>query len=290
MPKRYFLSDIIKHKQFPFHIERSCLIEGFYPHVHDFHELMIILKGSAVHTIDGNEYKVQAGDVYQMQEDTEHGFTSVKDLEFYNVMFHLDSDENESIFTKEVKGLPGYQSLFVLEPFYRKEHRFQNHLRLYPTQLDEIDLALQAMLDEYTKGEPGYQTLFRSGFTSVVIKLSRLMNKPEETSKGSLQSISETIAYIETHFTDSICMASLAKRAHLSERHFSRVFSENFQVPPMEYIQHLRLRHACDYLKKSKMRIIDIAQASGYKDGNLFSKHFHQKYALTPSQYRKQFG
>ena len=52
-----------------------------------------------------------------------------------------------------------------------------------------------------------------------------------------------------------------------------------------------RMHYATKLLaERSDMSIAEIAQASGFPSADTFGRNFRQKYALTPSQYRKQQG
>ncbi|MBO5924558.1 MAG: AraC family ligand binding domain-containing protein, partial [Lentisphaeria bacterium] len=43
-------------------------------HTHDFAELIVITRGGGMHWIDGISYEVAAGDVFLIQDNTEHYF------------------------------------------------------------------------------------------------------------------------------------------------------------------------------------------------------------------------
>ncbi len=293
--KTYHLSDIADHPGFPFRIERGWLTSGFEIHSHDFSELTVILKGTALHEINGSVYSVQAGDVYVLQGETAHGFSDVRDLEFYNMMFPADALRGTAIpgfwpIGQDVRGMSGFQALFVLEPYYRKEHRFLNKLRLNAVQLGEIDTLLRGMLQEYKAGDEGFRSLIQSGFLAVLIRLSRWMGMPEELQTGNLRQMAEAVAWMESAFTEPITLTELAARACLSERHFTRVFLANYRIPPMEYLQQLRLRHACDLLRIRGVTITRVAQDCGWRDGNLFTRQFRLRYGMTPTSYRKLYG
>jgi len=293
--KTFYLADIADYPGFPFRIERGWLTTGFEVHSHDFSELTIILKGSASHEIDGNTYAVQAGDVYVLQGETAHGFSEVRDLEFYNMMFPVDALRDTVIpgfwpIGQEVRGMSGFQALFVLEPYYRKEHRFLNRLRLNAGQLGEIDALMRGMLQEYKTGNEGFRSMLQAGFLSVLIRMSRWMGMPEELRTGNLRQMAEAVAWMESDFTEPITLTDLADRACLSERHFTRVFLANYRMPPMEYLQRLRLRHACDLLRTRDVTVTRVAQDCGWRDGNLFSRQFRLRYGMTPTSFRKLYG
>jgi len=294
--KRYLLEDISLRPGLLFHLERGWLTAPFAPHTHDFRELTVILKGEATHHIDNQTYHVMAGDVYVLQGDTQHGFSDVHDLEFYNVMFPCDMEQIVTTagtawrIEQEIRTMPGYQALFVLEPFYRKEHHFMNRLQVDPRRLQALEFLLANMMEEYRHGGHGWRALLQASFTTLLVMLSRWAEEPHGLATGNLRAIAEAVAYLEAHFDEPLRMDMLAERAHLSPRHFGRIFASNYGMPPMEYLQRLRLRSACDLLRRSHITVTRIAQECGYRDGNLFSRQFREQYGITPTQYRKLYG
>ena len=77
-----------KSEDFPFFIQYGYHDSECYLHGHeDFSELVIVLEGSAEHTVGTEHYPISKGDVFVINQDTEHGFTGVSDFRICNIMF-----------------------------------------------------------------------------------------------------------------------------------------------------------------------------------------------------------
>jgi hemolysin activation/secretion protein/AraC-like DNA-binding protein len=84
----------------------------------------------------------------------------------------------------------------------------------------------------------------------------------------------------------SLC--ELAARLHCSERHFSRLFREEFGVPLRARQIELRLQRARQLLADSDAKVINVAYDSGYRHLGLFNAMFKKRFGATPSEWRQQ--
>lgn len=83
-------------------------------------------------------------------------------------------------------------------------------------------------------------------------------------------------------------LADLASQLHCSQRHFRRLFREEFGVPFLAHQIEQRLQHARQLLANSNSKIINIAYDSGYHHLGLFNTMFKRRFGVTPSEWRKQ--
>ena len=83
-------------------------------------------------------------------------------------------------------------------------------------------------------------------------------------------------------------LAELAGRLHCSERHFSRLFREQFGASLRTRQIELRLQRARHLLTNSNAKIINVALESGYRHLGLFNAMFKKRFGVTPSEWRRQ--
>ena len=79
----------------------------------------------------------------------------------------------------------------------------------------------------------------------------------------------------------------LARQLHCSERHFSRLFREEFGVPFRARQIELRLQRARQLLAGSDAKIINVAYESGYRHLGLFNAMFKKRFGVTPGEWRQ---
>jgi AraC-like DNA-binding protein len=91
---------------------------------------------------------------------------------------------------------------------------------------------------------------------------------------------------IEANLFLQINIDELAQKANLSVSSFKREFKKLYNDSPANYIKNKRLEKAAELLLMSDERITDIAFACGFNDLANFTKSFHGRYKITPTNYR----
>ncbi len=102
----------------------------------------------------------------------------------------------------------------------------------------------------------------------------------------ALESIQNTIEYIEEHISEEIEVDELAKIAHLSPFYYQRLFKRLVNKSVMEYIKLRRLARSVELLEDKGNRIIDVALTYGFNDHAIYTKTFKRFYGITPYDYR----
>lgn len=82
-------------------------------------------------------------------------------------------------------------------------------------------------------------------------------------------------------------LGSLARTFSVSERHLRRVFVEAYGVPPVQYLQTVRLLLSKSLLTDTDLSITEVAMAAGFGSLRRFNDLFRQHYKLSPSDLRK---
>jgi AraC family L-rhamnose operon transcriptional activator RhaR len=252
-------------------------------HSHGFDELVIILKGTAIHVIDGQEFPVKAGDVFVISQNHEHQYEQMHGLALANILF---DPEALGISQWDIRALPGFHALFALEPAFRNLHNFKSRLQLSDRQLNRVNELVHDLTHETEQRNPGYRVMARGLFMQLAVLLSRAYSsKPTEESLDLLR-IGDAIAHIETNYAEKITLDELARKSHLSKRHFTRIFQECMGRSPIDHLMHVRCQKAAEFLKGTDRTITDIAFDCGFSDSNYFTRCFRKVIEQTPRQYR----
>jgi AraC family transcriptional regulator len=99
----------------------------------------------------------------------------------------------------------------------------------------------------------------------------------------------KVLAYIDTHLSEDLSVATLSEVAAFSKHHFLRQFSELFGIGVYKYIQLTRLKRASHQLAfRSRQAVTAIALDSGYDSLEAFSRAFKKSIGQTPTEFRKQ--
>jgi AraC-like DNA-binding protein len=256
----------------------------FPMHSHGFDELVIILKGTAMHVIDEQEFPVKAGDVFVIAQDHMHQYQDMHGLALANILF---DPESLGIAQWDIRSLPGFHALFSLEPAFRSQHNFKSRLQLSERRLNHVNELIHDLTRETEGRTPGYRVMAKGLFMQLAVNLSRCYSaEPTEESLDLLR-IGDAIAHIETNYVEKITLEELAKKSHLSQRHFTRVFQDCIGRSPIDHLMHVRCQKAAELLKGTDRTITDIAFDCGFSDSNYFTRCFSKVMEQTPNQYRQ---
>jgi len=98
--------------------------------------------------------------------------------------------------------------------------------------------------------------------------------------------ISLLMAYIEENLHSEITINDLSDILHFHPNYLIRYFKDNMGVPPMEFINNLRVESAKKMLQGADLLINEISDQVGFRNAYYFSRVFKKKTGFTPSDYR----
>ncbi|HKQ30815.1 MAG TPA: AraC family transcriptional regulator [Burkholderiales bacterium] len=94
-------------------------------------------------------------------------------------------------------------------------------------------------------------------------------------------------AYIYDHLDEEIDLQKLADVACLSPYHWHRIYHAVYGETLAATVKRLRLHRAAGFLAHTSMAIEKVAEKSGYKNLQSFTRTFGAVYGMPPAQYRK---
>jgi transcriptional regulator GlxA family with amidase domain len=106
---------------------------------------------------------------------------------------------------------------------------------------------------------------------------------------GSDGRLAQVLEWVTAHPEQAHTIESLAQRAAMSRRNFTRHFRQATGTSFKQWILSQRLAHAQRLLESSDASIEVVAQEAGFGTGLSLRQHFQAAFRLSPSAYRKQF-
>ena len=279
MKLSYFTQD----ESFPFYINYGAHTENMFFHGHeDFFELVVVLSGRAIHRVNEERYEIRKGDVFSIGNGIGHAYEDPEDFNICNIMFRPEALISADF---DIKQLPGFHALFLVEPRFTAIKDFRCRMKLSRETFSEIRELISATIKEYEVGKAGRKTMLTANFLRLAVILSRAYD--EDENYREITGIAEAAAFMENNFSEDISMENLVDISHYSQRHFIRLFTEAYGTPPQKYLAAIRMRHACSMLKGTDMNVTEISTQCGFNDPNYFSRIFKKNIGITPLQYRK---
>jgi AraC-like DNA-binding protein len=270
---------------FPLSIVRKEPQERFTIHTHEFSEIVMVFGGRALHVIGDKSQPVVAGDVFVVEGSEAHDYREIKDLRLVNILF---LPENVHLEPMDLSGFSGYQELFSFESLSCKSHKPKRTLRLAPKELSIALNYVDSLEHEIKMRGPGYSFMGLSYFMQIVCYLSRAYGEAKISDPRAWSGISKAIDYLETHPDQPIKVDDLARLCFMSKRNFARAFQAATGSTPIAYLGNLRLARATALLRRYDETVTSVAYKVGFNDSNYFTRRFHARFGVSPSDYRNR--
>lgn len=152
-----------------------------------------------------------------------------------------------------------------------------------------IDLALSLVEDDH--GTEVAQTVARW----LVLFLRRPGGQtqfaaPVWMPRAKRTSVREVQEAIEAEPGGPHSIDDLARRAAMSPRHFTRVFTDEIGEAPGQYVERIRTEAARRQLEETDDTVVAIASRCGFGTAETMRRNFIRRVGISPDQYRKAFA
>lgn len=147
---------------------------------------------------------------------------------------------------------------------------------------------LQSTFKEYQGREIGRELFVRAHLLLFFSLATRHHSTDVTAGTDSEARIGEVMRYINGHHTEKLSTRTLADTFGFSLSYFCRYFKEATGTTVLEYINAIRLSHACRLLQQTDLPIGTIAERVGFTGVNYFVRQFHEYMDCSPLQFRKQ--
>lgn len=93
--------------------------------------------------------------------------------------------------------------------------------------------------------------------------------------------------YIMRNFQEEIKLPEIAGLANMALTTFCNFFKEHYRVTFIEYLNSVRIGHACKLLSEKELNVVEVAFECGFNNLANFNKQFKKFKKMTPTEYRK---
>ena len=136
----------------------------------------------------------------------------------------------------------------------------------------------------------GVATILGKGLFSAEETLGHIeaaLTRQHTLNKATQQLIRKAMAYIHTHYAESVTREEIAEHVGISADYLTDCLRQELGITPTTYIRRYRVRRACDLLQNTEQSITQIALAVGFSDGAHFTRTFQREMNMTPRAYRQ---
>ena len=222
-------------------------------------------EGSTFATVDNNEFLVEKGDFF---------------LAFPN-QIHFYHDRSP---------VKGYLFIFAFDLFKELKELFQNNV---PTssiiKFNKSNTDVKSLLNlimEKDNSDSMFDKIVAKGYLLALLgELLPRMTYVQNTS--NYDNIKNVLNYCSQNYTEPLTLDTLSKDLHLSKYYISHIFKERMNIGFVEFVNSLRIEHACNLLEKGG-NITDVAFSSGFSSIRTFNRVFAENIGMSPREYIKE--
>lgn len=237
------------------------------PHIHSHLELIYLKKGSSVATLDNKEYLINEGECFLAFPNQIHFYHDRAPIEGHMIIFSPD-------LFPEFKGL------------FRKKTPTSPILHVVDLP-EDVENQLEKILEK-RRASGTFDEHVAKGM--LLALLGQMFSKMEfEDNPTDQDAIKRILTYCVEHYTEEISLEILAKELYLNKHYISHVFKERMNMNYKDFVNKLRVEHACDMLEKGA-QVTESAYASGFSSVRTFNRAFLKYMEMSPKEYKKTKG
>lgn len=244
-------------------------------HWHKECEIIRILQGDFILTVQDSVYSLSKDDIIFMQDGILHGGVP-KDCVYECIVFDMKLlMKDNHICTRQIQSIMRHERIIdALLP------------RDIPSLHNVADNLFRAMREKKT----GYEFITQGSlyhFLGIILEyhLYQVNQGTTAVCANRLNQLKNVLSYIEEHYNDSISLGDMARTAGMNPKYFCRYFREMTQRTPNDYLNYYRIECACEQLSTKDVSITEVALSCGFNDISYFIKTFHKYKGITPKQF-----
>lgn len=263
-------------------------IKELTPHKNEGMEITYIEQGLMEWMVEGRPEKVESGSVFFTLPWQVHGGLLPKEPEntVWHVLFHLKRDyptpHTHFQFMDNLGFTPEEAKILSTAFSASKQHCFQ----ATPTLRSLIPALIGELQNTRELREVFALTLLRA----VLVELKRIVTLEvvdTTTYTHSEQRIQDLITEFSSNCGRQWSLSTMAHHCRIRRTQLCKLFQKLTGSAPMEYLSRIRIEHAKTLLRRSDLKVIDIAFECGCSSSQYFANIFKQATGITPSQFRK---
>lgn len=155
-----------------------------------------------------------------------------------------------------------------------------------------IQHILQRLLFLFTENHPSKDVFADFMLRELIIRILQTETKKIYTEKAiqlsSTHRLAFIIEYIRKNLDKNLTIKELSDKVYMSESNFHRVFKNELNISPIEFINNERIKLATTLLQNPDKKIKEVYIECGFNSLSYFIRIFKRKKQLSPKAYQAQ--
>lgn len=260
-------------------VDKGMTPIGF--HFHDFHKILLLMKGNVSYCVEGRTYDLQADDIVFVPAGEVHRPVLHDTAIYERIIIYISKDYLNTYRTNN----------YDLSQCLIEAHQKQSHVLRVPafgtTKLGQIVRELEQSLDSNEYANELYHNLL---FLEFMIQLNRVaIHDGIEylSNSSSNKKMIDVIDYLNEHLTDDLSIDFLAETFYLSRYHLMHAFKEETGYTIGNYLSTKRLLLARDRIRQGEP-ITNVCYECGFRNYSTFSRAYKKNFGCSPREQLSQ--
>ncbi|HEY3939781.1 MAG TPA: AraC family transcriptional regulator [Bryobacteraceae bacterium] len=240
-------------------------------HKHDYFQIIYILSGSGLLSLEDWEYSIDQGDLFLIKPQRNHGLAPSSEVKTLDLKFRVNDtylrqcllDAKEVIAAKDA-------SMAGLFEHIRWEGETVSYL-----YRESCNLLLMQILIHYLRQD-------RHQADTAAPEMA------EEELPGDTV-VRKVLEFIKGHYAEELDLPRISGIVQRSARHVRQHFEDCLGVPPMRYLLQYRVKKAKELIQYSDYGLKEIAELVGFKTIHHFTRVFHEIAGESPGAWRRKY-
>ena len=254
--------------------------------------IVIILDGECCFNISNVSYELSKGDIILIPAGQEYVRKPVnnKACRFAYVHFTL-SEPIERI------SLESYNDLLkvIVKEHYEKSSDISKvvlpQIIKSCVDFDDIEIILNNLLKEDRQSDGMSNYLASLSLLQIILIMQKGILSPYSIKNDSSDTagsriVQTAVEYIRRNYENRISLEDLVNITNVSPQHLIRLFRSELNMTPIEYINHVKILHAIEFLRSSNLTVEEISYKLNFTSSSYFGRVFKRYNGNTPMEER----
>ena len=254
------------------------------PHKHNYVEIMIVLRGSITHVIDGGDATLSTGDILFLNSHVSHAIkeTGKDDLGVNIIMSKafisaLYPELCDTVFSDFIRETNREDGIGIYLHFKTGGNR----------QIENLTENILYELTEYQSNGAILSKTVSLLFHYLSLKSKELLCDGSITQSKENQRRVQILAYVNDNYRTAR-LTELAEKLDISVPYLSKIIRTGFKRSFKELLVERRMEKARELLTETAVPIGQMIRSLGYENESYFHREFKRRYGLSPLAIRKQ--
>ena len=247
---------------------------SFDTHIHKCYEIVHVIKGELLYTVEDNGYMLSSGDIILTTPKERHSFRFLKECEYEREFLHI---------------YPGFLERFpeVIKMLNPRKSGSCNRIDAERVQKYELDTIFNKIEQCCKNPLPETDLMVLTYSVQLITIINRILtDDTPEYSNISIDSKSDFLLdYIDHLYAEEITAASVASKIFASQQYVNKILKEKTGMTIKSYLNLRRVTTAKNLIMEGQ-KATSIYARCGFKDYSTFYRAFIKHTGMSPDEFK----